>query len=121
MPKAARMNDTISGTFTDEHNNHYDSEGSPIHTGGQLTGIIKNGCSPNVFINGIRAAVIGSTTDDNDACCSYGGITQHSTITGGSSRVFINGKRAARVGDSLSLHCSGSATISSGSPNVNIS
>lgn len=69
--------------------------------------------SPNVFING-RAAI-----RQDDAWASHVvGFTTHSApyITVGSATVRINGKGAGRVGDALSC----GATVSTGSPTVNI-
>lgn len=67
--------------------------------------------SPNVFINGKRAARLG------DMLAAHG-CPIHPSHTGyistGSATVFINGKKAARIGDAVS--CGGA--IAEGSSNV---
>jgi uncharacterized Zn-binding protein involved in type VI secretion len=112
MPEAARIDDTIIGNFTSEHNGHYDRWGTPYHNGGSLTGKISVGSS-NVFINGKSAATMNSKTEENDVCCG----TSYGSVSGGSSTVFVNGKPIARKGDAISAH-NGTATINSSSPNV---
>ena len=107
MAKASRVGDTIIGSYS-EHCGHV-----PGHSG-ILTGDISNGAS-TVNINGVSAAIVGSSTNEFDSCC--GGSS--GSISGGSSTVFICCKPAARIGDAVSPH-TGSAVISSGSDNVNI-
>ena len=119
MPNIAISGSAISGSFTSEHNGHYDIDNNPIHTSGGITGKILSG-SDTVFVNGRAVATVGSTTDENDACCSYSGITSHGTVSSGSAKVFIKGKPVARVGDSVSIHCHGYASITTGDAKVNI-
>jgi uncharacterized Zn-binding protein involved in type VI secretion len=111
MPKAARKDDTTLGQTTGEHHGHYDSEGDPIHGSCQLSGIISGG-SPNVFINGKPAAMLGGAIQETD-CCGPG----TGSLTHGSSTVFINGNPAIRMGDSVTPH-NGSASVNAGSANV---
>ena len=108
MAAAARQTDSITGVFAGEHSGHDDG-----HPPGSITGEINGGCSSNVFINGLPAAIVGSTTSEHDVCCG----TNSGKVSAGSHKVFINGKPAARKGDALSPH-SGTGYISSGSGNV---
>ena len=75
--------------------------------------LFRGGCSSDVFINGIPAAVVGSTTTERDSCCG----SSQGSVAAGSGSVFINRKSAARLGDALNAH-SGSGAISAGSGNV---
>lgn len=59
--------------------------------------------SPNVFIEGLAVAVVGSKYDNN------------ATALTGSSTVFVNGIGVHRVGDSVT---SGANVCSQGSPTV---
>jgi uncharacterized Zn-binding protein involved in type VI secretion len=108
MPQAARLGDSVAGVTAGEHSGH-DSPHAPLDFSGEISG----GVSPNVFINGIPAAYVGSTTTERDGCCG----SSAGAVATGSAKVFINGHPAARVGDSLAAH-SGSGTITSGSANV---
>jgi uncharacterized Zn-binding protein involved in type VI secretion len=70
-----------------------------------------NGCSGNVFINGIGAVRIG------DAVASHpraGCAPDTSTLTSASSKVFVNGRGAGRIGDQYTSD----NTITSGSSTV---
>ena len=88
MPEAARLNDAVAGTTAGEHTGHV-----PPHSPEPFSGEISSGCSGDVFINGMAAATVGS------------------------SSVFINGKPAARRGDALAPH-SGEGTVTDGSADV---
>ena len=110
MAKAARLGDAVTGTTAGEHSGHV-----PPHSPETFTGEISGGCSSDVFINGIPAAVVGSVTTEYDSCCG----SSQGKIAVGSGSVFINGKPAARLGDALAPH-SGTGQISAGSGNVNI-
>lgn len=108
MPSAARRGDTVTGTTAGEHSGHV-----PPHSPEQFSGKISSGCSSDVFINGIPAAVAGSTTTERDSCCG----SSNGSVAVGSGSVFINGKPAARIGDALNAH-NGSGAISAGSGDV---
>lgn len=110
MAQAARLGDTVTGTTAGEHSGHVSS-----HLPETFTGEISGGCSSDVFINGIPAAVVGSVTTEYDSCCGR----SRGKVAAGSGSVFINGKSAVRLGDALNPH-SGSGKISGGSGNVNI-
>lgn len=110
MPSAARLNDAVTGTTAGEHSGHV-----PPHPPETFTGEISGGCSGDVFINGIPAAVVGSTTTERDSCCG----SSPGSVAAGSGSVFINGKPAARVGDALAAH-NGTGEIAAGSGDVSI-
>lgn len=108
MPAAARLSDAVTGTTGGEHSGHV-----PPHSPMTFTGEISEGCSRNVFINGLPAATVGSITTERDGCCG----SSQGAVAVGSGSVFINGKPAARLGDALAAH-SGSGVISGGSGDV---
>lgn len=110
MPSAARLGDAVTGTTAGEHSGHV-----PPHSPEQFSGEISGGCSSDVFINGMSAAVAGSTTTERDGCCG----SSQGSVAVGSGSVFIGEKPAARLGDALAPH-SGTGQISSGSGDVNI-
>jgi uncharacterized Zn-binding protein involved in type VI secretion len=110
MPGAARITDSILGMTAGEHSGHTDEE---IHSSSALTGLISGNCSPNVFINGLEAAYVGSVTTEYDSCCG----SSSGSVAEGSPNVFVNGKPLARKGDSIQAH-SGYAHITGGSSNV---
>jgi uncharacterized Zn-binding protein involved in type VI secretion len=69
-----------------------------------FNGLIANGCSTNVMIEGKPAAVVGSTANNVPPHIPQGGPFQNppnnvGKITMGSMTVKINGKAAARLGD----------------------
>ncbi|WP_278941239.1 PAAR domain-containing protein [Anaerotruncus colihominis] len=110
MPGAARLNDAVAGMTEGEHSGH-----ATPHSPEAFSGEISGGCSGDVFINGIPAAVVGNTTTERDSCCgSFQG-----KVSVGSGSVFINRKAAARRGDTPAPH-NGSGQISAGSGDVNI-
>lgn len=110
MPSAARLGDAVTGTTAGEHSGHV-----PPHSPEQFSGEISGGCSSDVFINGIPAAVVGSVTTERDSCCG----SSQGSVAVGSGTVFINRKPAARRGDALAPH-SGTGQISAGSDDVSI-
>lgn len=60
------------------------------------TDTVTNGCSSDVFCNGIGVVRIGDIVGvHNAAGCS----PDASTLTSGSSRVFVNGQGVGRIGD----------------------
>lgn len=113
MNKIARVGDIISGTAHIEDN-------VPLSTVSPYISRIYSGSS-NVFINGSPAAYVGCTTIEYDGMHvnSEGELVPQYGKTGptGSQKVFINGIPACRMGDAISPH-SGSAEITTGSPNV---
>lgn len=108
MPEVSRVGDSIYGITSGEHSGHLEPH-SPL----PITGNITSG-SPDVYINSIPAATVGSSTIEYDGCCG----SNTGVIAVGSSTVFVNGKPLARVGDALSPH-NGTAIVNSGSANVN--
>ena len=110
MPAAARLNDRVDGTTAGEHTGHI-----PPHGPEPFTGEISGAYSPDVYINGIAAAVVGSITTERDECCG----SSAGAVAVGSGTVKINGSPAARLGDALAPH-SGSGTITAGSGSVRI-
>lgn len=69
-----------------------------------FNGIIDNGVSENVMINGLPAATLGSTATNEPPHIPIGGEfldppTNQGEIVMGSATVMINGKPAARAGD----------------------
>lgn len=121
MPNAARVGDSISGMTTGNHHCWqepiYDEDGEIIDyrtvcsPPSPIAGNITSGSS-NVYINGQKAAFVGSTTSETDAYDTGTGV-----VSSGSSKVYINGNRAARKDDTVTPH-NGTASISSGSSNV---
>ena len=107
MSGAARLTDSILGTTTGEHGGHI-----PGHSVSSITGSISSNCSSNVYINGLKAAFVGSITSEYDVCTNGSG-----SIAVGSSKVFVNGEALARVGDKINPH-NGTCKINSGSSNV---
>jgi uncharacterized Zn-binding protein involved in type VI secretion len=101
---AAKQGDQV--VAVDTHIIMIPSPGGPVPTplphpfAGQLDG----GLSSDVDIDGMPAAVEGSTATNTPAHIPQGGPFQsppsnRATIQKGSSSVFINGKAAARAGD----------------------
>jgi uncharacterized Zn-binding protein involved in type VI secretion len=90
-----------------------------------FTGTITAGTSTDVTINGLAAAVVGSTVQNAPPHLPTGGSfqtlpTNQGAVQKGSATVLINGKAAARVGDTSST-CSeipAPGTVQSGSPDV---
>jgi hypothetical protein len=74
------------------------------------SGSVSNETAATVFINGIAAAVVGSSNQNHDDDHDSSSISQ------GSSTVFIEGKAAARKGDQYEC----GHIIIEGSDNVDI-
>lgn len=121
MAEAARITDSTLCAYSSSYCSHdeYDDEGEPCgkkHPGGSTPGLIDKG-SPNVFINGLKAARMSDTSNEwTVPLCTTG----KGTIVGGSGSVFINGLPAARKGDAVSPHTDIAGKITSGSGNVYI-
>jgi uncharacterized Zn-binding protein involved in type VI secretion len=77
------------------------------------SGMTRDGCSPDVFVNGIAVSRQG---DANTSHLLPGSPCPDHTapITIGSTTVFINGKGCGRVGDAIT----GCTSVAAGSPNV---
>jgi len=82
------------------------SPGGPVPTPTPMpfNGVISGGLSDDVHIEGVPAAVVGSTATNTPAHVPTAGPFQkppsnQGTIQTGSSSVLINGKPAARDGD----------------------
>ena len=84
MAQAARLGDAVIGTTAGEHSGHV-----PPHSPETFSGEISSGCSGDVFINGIPAAVAGSTTTERDGCCG----SSQGSVAVGSGSVFITGSQ----------------------------
>lgn len=108
MPGVARLNDSIQGMTSGEHSGH-----STPHPPSPITGTISGNCSPNVFVNGLPAAYVGSITTEHDDCCG----TNSGSVAEGSSTVFCNGNPLSRMGDAINPH-NGTASITGGSSDV---
>lgn len=104
MPGVARVGDTVNTG----------------HGCDTTTTILATGSSPDVYVNGMRAALQGTQlashnitnpapVPPNPPCIPHTG----QKVNVGSSNVFVNGKQLARVGDSADL-----GSISKGSENV---
>jgi uncharacterized Zn-binding protein involved in type VI secretion len=101
---AAKKGDLI--TATDTHITLVSSPAGPVPTPGpyEFNGIIDDNLSPDVNINGLPAATMGSTASNTPPHIPIGGPfqmppTNKGIIITGSSTVSINGKPAARMGD----------------------
>jgi uncharacterized Zn-binding protein involved in type VI secretion len=102
---AAKQGDKIVGM--DTHIVMVPSPGGPVPTPTPhpFNGIIDNNLSPNVNINNMPAATVGSTATNTPPHIPIGGPsfqippTNMGTIINGSAKVFINKKPAARAGD----------------------
>jgi uncharacterized Zn-binding protein involved in type VI secretion len=101
---AAKQGDQV--VATDIHIVMIPSPGGPVPTPlpHPFTGILDGGLSSNVNIQGMSAAIQGSTATNTPAHIPQGGPFQtppsnKATVQMGSSTVMINGKPAARNGD----------------------
>lgn len=104
MSPAAKQGDKVTGT--DTHIVLVPTPGGPVPTPTPLpfNGTITGGCSTDVFIAGMPAAVVGSTATNAPPHLPPNGTfanppTNQGTVSKGSATVFINGKPAARAGD----------------------
>lgn len=101
---AAKQGDQVIAT--DIHIVMIPSPGGPVPTPlpHPFTGMLDNGLSQNVNVQGMPAAVQGSTATNTPAHIPQGGPfqkppTNQATVQIGSATVMINGKPAARNGD----------------------
>ena len=114
----ARQGDQV--VATDTHIVMIPSPGGPIPTPlpHPFTGLLDGSLSGNVNIQGMPAAVQGSTATNTPAHVPQGGPFQkppsnRATVQRGSATVSINGKPAARNGD-LCLTCNDPADLPGG-------
>jgi uncharacterized Zn-binding protein involved in type VI secretion len=115
---AAKQGDQVMGT--DTHIVMIPSPGGPVPTPlpHPFTGMLDNGLSQNVNVQGMPAAVQGSTATNTPAHIPQGGPFQkppsnQATVQMGSGTVMINGKPAARNGDTC-LTCNDPADLPAG-------
>lgn len=106
MSPAAKMGDKVVGT--DIHIINIPSPGGPVPTPlpHPFAGTITSGCSTDVLIQGMPAAVLGSTATNAPPHIPQGGPflnppTNQGTVIKGSATVMINNKPAARTGDTV--------------------
>jgi uncharacterized Zn-binding protein involved in type VI secretion len=109
MPPAARSGDAVSGV--DIHIEMVPSPGGPVPTPtpSPFSGTITGGTVSSVLIDGMPAAVMGSTATNNPPHQFVAGPYQvppmnRGNVVAGSATVLIGGKPAARVGDKI-LSC----------------
>jgi uncharacterized Zn-binding protein involved in type VI secretion len=105
---AARQGDPVVGT--DVHIVMVPSPGGPVPTPlpHPFSGTIVSGCSTDVMIENLPAAVVGSTAQNSPphlptppGTAFQIPPTNQGTVQLGSVTVLINGKPAARMGDSV--------------------
>ncbi len=115
---AAKQSDQVIAT--DIHIVMIPSPGGPVPTPlpHPFTGMLDNGLSQNVNVQGMPAAVQGSTATNTPAHIPQGGPFQkppsnQATVQMGSGTVMINGKPAARNGDTC-LTCNDPADLPAG-------
>lgn len=99
---AAKQNDRI--VAIDTHLVQPPPPASPVPTPCPFSGPISGGVSANVFIQGLPAAMVGSTAVNTPPHVPVGGMfvnppTNQGQVISGSSTVLINGQAAARNGD----------------------
>lgn len=116
---AAKQGDQIMAT--DTHIVMIPSPGGPVPTPlpSPFTGLINDGLSSDVNIDGKPAAVLGSKAKNSLPHIPAGGPFQkppsnEATIIAGSATVLINGKPAARNGDKA-ITCNDPADLPIGS------
>ena len=106
MPPAAKQGDKVMGQ--DTHIIMVPSPGGPVPTPTPMpfAGTITGNCSPNVLIENLPAAVVGSTATNSPPHVPAGGPfqnppTNQGQVVKGSATVLINNKAAARAGDTV--------------------
>ena len=117
---AAKQGDQVMAT--DTHTVMIPSPGGPVPTPlpNPFTGMLDNGLSQNVNVQGMPAAYVGSTATNTPAHIPAGGPFQkppsnQATVQLGSSTVMINGNGAARNGD-MCMTCNDPADLPAGMP-----
>lgn len=119
---AARQNDPVLAQDT-----HILLTPSPTPTLLPFSGPLVTALSPDVFVNGLPAAVVGSIAQNTPPHVPTGGSfskppTNLGRVVSGSATVFVDGKPFARVGDPV-MTCNDPVDlpvgkITAGSPNV---
>jgi uncharacterized Zn-binding protein involved in type VI secretion len=106
MPPAAKQGDQVIGQ--DTHIIMVPSPGGPVPTPTPMpfSGMITGACSPNVMIENMPAATVGSIAQNNPPHVPAGGPfqvppTNQGQVIAGSGTVLINNKPAARAGDKV--------------------
>ncbi len=118
MPPAAKQGDKVLGQDTHIIMIPSPSGAVPTPTPMPFNGTITGGCSPNVLIQNMPAAVVGSTATNTPPHLPTGGPfqvppTNSGTVMAGSGTVMINNKPAARSGDKVQT-CSDPAPAPNG-------
>lgn len=118
MPPAAKQGDKVMGQ--DTHIIMVPSPGGPVPTPTPMpfAGTITDNCSPNVMIENLPAATVGSMATNNPPHVPAGGPfqvppTNQGQVVKGSGTVLINNKPAARAGDTVNT-CSDPAPAPNG-------
>lgn len=106
MAGVAVLGSLIKGMTSGEHNGHI----TP-HPPCEITGKIVGKCSSFVSVNEVPIALVGSTTEEEDCCCSG---KMSGEVKTGSSFVTVGGIPVARIGDDIQPH-NGTAKITTGS------
>jgi uncharacterized Zn-binding protein involved in type VI secretion len=106
MPPAAKQGDKVIGQDIHIIMVPSPSGAVPTPTPMPFNGTITGGCSPNVLIENMPAAVVGSTAVNSPPHVPTGGPfqvppTNQGTVLMGSGTVMINNKPAARAGDTV--------------------
>jgi uncharacterized Zn-binding protein involved in type VI secretion len=99
---AAKQGDHV--TALDTHLIQPPATSPPVPTPHPYDGLLNGGLSTNVKIQGLAAAIVGSTATNTPPHLPQGGTfvvppTNQARIVSGSGTVFINKKPAARAGD----------------------
>jgi uncharacterized Zn-binding protein involved in type VI secretion len=115
---AAKRNDQVLGT--DTHIVMLPSPGGPVPTPMPMpfSGTLSDNLSPDVLIENMPAAVVGSTADNLPQHIAMGGPFQNppknkATIKVGTSKVLINNKNAAHAGSQVET-CNDPADLPNG-------
>jgi uncharacterized Zn-binding protein involved in type VI secretion len=118
MPPAAKQGDQVIGQ--DTHIIMVPSPGGPVPTPTPMpfSGMITGNCSPNVLIQNMPAATVGSIAQNNPPHVPAGGPfqvppTNQGQVIAGSGTVLINNKPAARAGDKVNT-CNDPAPLPNG-------
>lgn len=106
MPLVAILGDPVKGTTAGEHHGHGTNPHPPLPLSGKISG----NCSSKVFIDGIPVALVGSETEETDACCA--GNNAGGKIIEGFPKVVIEGRQVAFVGSEVQAH-NGTAYVES--------
>src|SRR5262245_13475804 len=114
---AAKLADQVMAT--DQHLIQPAGPGSPFLALYDFNGIIDDGLSRDVLIDGWPAATVGSTATNTTPHVASGGTfvlspSNRAIIVSGSATVLINGRPAVRLGDTV-LTCNDPVNLPVGS------